>query len=304
MPNEFTPRLRGNTFFLFLLRAARDDLGVAPSWGSSSQGLTQTQLFASLIRTVDPSYTVNNEDTLRQYISQYLKGDRTNSKTYYPFKESGFRSTADYTIKNNYNTALSKMDSVCRTYLKFDNDAAMHLLAGSLIALILKDSSIPADTTFNTGHKVVTREQLQNEEDFILQPFLLSVWHYIVVNKPEAKEGAETYMNWTADAGGGNPRTITTRWGSKRADMIHVTKELQEDRTEAGHEEEKAEAVHEEEPEVVVIEEEPQIEVHPYIDPRTGKQVLAQFKVEAHDNGTAIGQVFGGLVIGKRGKNE
>lgn len=297
MPTEFTPRLRGNTFFLFLLRAARDDLGVAPSWGSSSQGLTQTQLFASLIRTVDPSYTVNNEDTLRQYISQYLKGDRTNSKTYYPFKESGFRSTADYTIKNNYDAALSEMDSLCRTYLKFDNDAAIHLLVGGLIALVLKDGSIPGATPFNTGHKVITREQLIDETDFILQPFLLSVWHYIVVNKPEAREGAETYMNWTADAGGGNPRIITTRWGSKRADMIHVTKELS---GEAVHEE----TVHEEEPDVIVMEEEPKVEVYPYTDPRTGQQVLAQFKVEAHDNGIAIGQVFGGLVIGKRGKNE
>jgi hypothetical protein len=69
-----------------LAACGRDDLGVAPSWGSSSQGLTQTQLFASLMRTVDATYSINNEDTLRQYISQYLKGERTNSKTYYPSK--------------------------------------------------------------------------------------------------------------------------------------------------------------------------------------------------------------------------
>lgn len=296
MADDFIPRLRGNTFFLFLLRAARDDLGVAPSWGSSSQGLTQTQLFANLMRTVDETYSINNEDTLRQYISRYLKGDRTNSKTYYPFKESGFRSGADYRIKNDYDNALSEMDTLCRTYLKFDNDPTLHLLVGGLVSLILKDNSIPASATFYTGLKTVTRAELQNEEDFVLQPFLLSVWHFIVMHFPEAKDGAETYMRWTADAGGGNPRTITTSWGTKRAEMIHVTKDLS-GQTVHG----RAEDIHGEEPDVVIIDEEPQVEAHPYIDPHTGKQVLAQFRVEAKDNGIAIGQVFGGLIIGKRG---
>lgn len=298
MADDFIPRLRGNTFFLFLLRAARDDLGVAPSWGSSSQGLTQTQLFASLMRTVDETYSINNEDTLRQYISQYLKGERTNSKAYYPFKESGFRSGADYRIKNDYDNALAEMDTLCRTYLKYDNDPAMHLLVGGLISLILKDNSIHSSASFFTGHKTVTRAELQNEVDFILQPFLLSVWHYIVMHFPEAKEGAETYMRWTADAGGGNPRTITTSWGTKRAEMIRVTKEKSGEAPKDASEEDVEEAEITEE-----VHEEPRIEVYeaPYTDPRTQKQVLAQFHVEAKDKGVAIGQVFGGLVIGRRG---
>ena len=281
-----------------MLRAARDDLGVAPSWGSSSQGLTQTQLFASLMHTVDSTYSINNEDTLRQYISRYLKGERTNSKTYYPFKESGFRSGADYRIKNEYDAALSEMDTLCRTYLKFDNDSAMHLLVGGLVSLILKDNSIPTNATFYTGHKYVTRVELQDEEDFVLQPFLLSVWHYIVMHFPEAKDGAETYMRWTADAGGGNPRTITTSWGTKRAEMIHVTKEKSGEAPKDTSEENIEEAEITEE-----VHEGPRVEVYeaPYTDPRTQKQVLAQFHVEAKDNGIAIGQVFGGLVIGKRG---
>ena len=301
MADDFIPRLRGNTFFLFLLRAARDDLGVAPSWGSSSQGLTQTQLFASLMRTVDATYSINNEETLRQYISQYLKGERTNSKTYYPFKESGFRSGADYRVKNDYDNALSEMDKLCRTYLKFDNDSAMHLLVGGLVSLIMKDNSIPVAASFYTGHKTVTRAELQNEEDFILQPFLLSVWHVIVMHFPEAKDGAETYMRWTADAGGGNPRTITTGWGTKKAEKIHVTKGINGE--ESGPEFEAKDTSAEDIVEPEEVHEEPRVEIYeaPYTDPKTQKQVLAQFHVEAKDNGIAIGQVFGGLVIGKRG---
>ena len=307
MADDFTPRLRGNTFFMFLLRAARDDLGVAPSWGSSSEGLTQPQMFANLMRTVDATYTVNNEESLRQYISQYMKGTRTNSPTYYPFQSSSFRNGADFRYKTEYEDALSEMDSLCRRYLKFDNKAAMHLLVGGIVSLILKDGSIPIETTFNTGYTEVTRADLARETDFILQPFLLSVWHFIVVHFPEAKEGVETYMRWTADAGGGNPRTITTVWGSKRADKIHVATVLpavEENTDNTGIEEadepEETEETIQVEPEIVEIQD----YSTPFFDPISQRQIMAQFHVENHGSGAAVGINYGGIHIGGKKKNE
>lgn len=73
-----------------------------------------------------------------------------------------------------------------------------------------------------------------------------------------------------------------------------VVEELHEEEIES---EPVVEEIHEEEPRVEIYE-------APYTDPRTKQQVIAQFRVEAKDNGVAIGQVFGGLVIGKRGKDE
>lgn len=59
--------------------------------------------------------------------------------------------------------------------------------------------------------------------------------------------------------------------------------------------------------EEVTDDEQPKVEVYeaPFTDPSTQQQSIAQFNVIAKDNGIAIGQVFGGLTIGKRGnKNE
>jgi len=226
MAEEFIPRLRGNTFFLFLLRAARSDLGVAPSWGSSAQGLTQAQLFANLMRTVNSTYSVNNEDSLRQYLSKYMKGERPNSKTYHPFKEAAFKSGASYRMEAEYDAALAEMGHLCRTFLDFENEGQVKLLTGGLISLILKDDTVSPSASFNTGYKVVTKAELAQETDFILQPFLLSVWAYIVIRQPNAEEGAETYMRWTEDAGGGNPRAIRTRWGEKWAKKITVSTDI------------------------------------------------------------------------------
>ena len=229
MADEFIPRLRGNTFFLFLLRAAKQELGVAPSWGTSSKGLTQTQLFISLMQTVAPTYQVPNEGTLRQYISQYLKGDRPDSPTYYPFKTPSFQSGALLYLQNHHAEAVRDMDALCRKFLDTDNEATRKLLVGGLIGLVLKDNSIPSTTAFDTGYKEVTRAELSQETGFILQPFLISIWGYIVTKKPNAEEGAETYMAWTEDAGGGNPRRITTRWGTKTAKKIAVSTDLPEE---------------------------------------------------------------------------
>ena len=120
------------------------------------------------------------------------------------------------------------MDTLCRTYLKADDTYAVTLLVGGLIELILADDTVPADTCFHTGCREVSKTELEREKKFILQPFLLSVWGYIVLSHPDASEGAETYLSWTEDAGGGNPRHITTLWGSERAKKIAVSVTLPE----------------------------------------------------------------------------
>ena len=121
------------------------------------------------------------------------------------------------------------MNALCRKFLDTDNEATRKLLVGGLIGLVLKDNSIPSATVFDTGYKEVTRAELAQETDFILQPFLISIWGYIVTKKPNAEEGAETYMRWTEDAGGGNPRRINTRWGTNTAKKIAVSTDLPEE---------------------------------------------------------------------------
>lgn len=303
MADTFIPRLRGNTFFLFLLRAAKQELGVAPSWGTTSSGLTQAGLFAALMRTMQSDYTVPNEKTLGQYISQYLKGERTNSGTYYPFKSAAFQSGAALRMGSDYPGALSDMDSLCRTFLRMEDDATNRLLIGGLVTLIGKDDSIPCAETFQTGYRTVSRKDIGSETEFILQPFLLSVWYYIVVNKPEAAEGADTYMRWTEDAGSGNPRQIKTNWGEDKAKSIAVSTRIKIYEQEEDAQEAEGDTVQDEE---IHIEEEPRIETYeaPFVDPVTHKQVVAAFHVEASGNGTAIGQVIGNVVIGRRGNKD
>lgn len=115
MADEFTPRLRGNTFFLFLLRAAKQELGVAPSWGTSTQGLTQTQLFMALMQTVDPTYQVPNVLMARKGVPE----DQFNLmsslaawrkyKVMYNFEKMVATEVMEYTERPDKNIPLSYM---------------------------------------------------------------------------------------------------------------------------------------------------------------------------------------------------
>ena len=322
MTDIFIPRLRGNTFFLFLLRAVLDDFGVASSWANSSQGLTQAKLFANLMQTVKPSYEISNERTLQQYISQYLKGDpkRSSSKTHYPFKEATFQTTARMYVHNHYWDAVRKMDDLCLTFLDVEDEAKMKMLVGGLVSLIYRDSSISPETVLDTGFRKVTKAEITKESEFSLQRFLLSTWLYIVTNKPNAEEGGETYLKWTEDSGRGNPRRITTAWGAKMAEKIKTVstklpneafKETDEEHSNGtiGESEEEHEKIADDEPTITadtIHDKAPHVEVYeaPFIDPVSKREVLAQFHVENHGDGIAAGIVYGGITIGGKKKNE
>ena len=311
-------RLRGNTFLLLLLRAGNQILLNPQEYGESKGGITKPNMLADLIRLTDTTYHPAKIETLASYFSKYLSGDPPASPSYLPFRNPAYRHGLEARIADDYPAVLRQMDSFCRTYLTQEK-YPLRLLVAGLVDTILADDSF--DGEFDVGGKKVDKKTLDLENKFLLQPFLASVWSNILENHPDTGEGKPTYDAWTEAAGYNTAREITTNIGTERAKKIDVSTDLPEEILtetsieDAPREEKEAEPVvqelHEEEIESEPVveeihEEEPRVEIYeaPYTDPRTKQQVVAQFRVEAKDNGVAIGQVFGGLVIGKRGKDE
>lgn len=285
------PRLRGNTFIALLLRAGVQELSEKPEWGENNNGITRPNMFADLLRMTQPAYDPPKMKSLSSYFSRYLKGELISSPMYFAFNTPAYQHGLATRIQDDYPAVLCEMDCFCRKYLR-PSDVDRRQLVGGLIDTILADSTFRG--RFDTGNKWVDKADLDNERDFILQPFLVSVWNTILEKYPDASEGAETYMDWTEEIAYSKPRETTTAIGAERAKKIAVSADLPEEIKADTAENEITDEVHEEAPRVEVYD-------APYTDPRTQQQVVAQFHVEAKDNGIAIGQVFGGLVIGKRG---
>ena len=216
-------KLRGNTFLTLLLRAGVQELNNAPEWGENNNGITRVNMFADLLRMPQPMYNPSKMKTLSSYFSRYLSGDMPLSPAYFNFETSGFRQGLDTRISNDYQSVLAEMNNFYRKYLR-QSDIERQQLVGGIVDAILQDKKF--NGRFNLGKKCVDRTGLDSETQFVLQPFLLSVWNEILKNYPDTSEGRETYMDWTEDAGYNRPRKITTQIGSERAKKITVSDEI------------------------------------------------------------------------------
>lgn len=291
------PRLRGNTFIALLLRAGVQELSEKPEWGENNNGITRPNLFIDLLRMTQPEYNPPKPKSLSSYFSQYLNGTKPFSPMYYAFNTSAYQHGLSMRIQDEYPAVLAEMDRFYRKYLR-TSSVDRKLLVGGLVDAILADKTFQG--SFDIGGKWVSKDELKNETRFTIQPFLVSVWSSILENHPDSSEGTDTYMEWTEEVALNKPRETTTKIGTERAKKIAVDDRLPEETVPTTADEEIiAEEVHDEDEH----EEAPRVEIYeaPYTDPNTQQQVMAQFHVEAKDNGIAIGQVFGGLVIGKRG---
>lgn len=218
-------RLRGNTFIALLLRAGVQELSEKPEWGEKNNGITRPNLFADLLRMTQPGYDPPKMKSLSSYFSQYLKGDMPFSPMYFSFNTPDFQHGLSSRIQDEYPVVLAEMDAFYRKYLRatpFDRK----LLVAGLVDAILADDSF--DGEFDIGTKAVGKAELDRQDSFILQPFLVSVWNNILMNHPDASEGGETYMEWTGETGYNKPRQTTTKIGIERTKKIAVSDELPE----------------------------------------------------------------------------
>lgn len=212
-------RLRGNTFILLLLRSHSHNLSTIEGWGKKGQGITKPNMFLELLRMIDASHSPKMP-TLSKYFSEFMSGARPNSHTAYPFLEPTFTHKFKIRMQCEYGGVLKEMDVFCHRYLDYNNDSSMKQLVAGLTIAIDEDPTIPKNTQFNTGTSTIRKKDLLKHRDFKLQPFLLSIWYYLVTEKPDASEAKQTYLDWTGEAETNSAPPITTTIGLERAEIF------------------------------------------------------------------------------------
>ena len=229
---DFKPKLRGNTFLILLLRAAKEEVSARPTWNTQASGLTRAKLFDSLIRVLVPSQKVQNINTLTKYLPAYLEGERPYSRTCYPFNDAKFITR----VRNRFNSkgavALTAMKKFCDDYINMDS-SNLEFLIGGIISTALEDDSF--NGMFFTGNKWLSKDALKNElleagvlgnsgnlkskPEYNLQAFLLSVWYYILTVYSNAEDAYGAYSEWTDQS---NLLTVKTTIGDTFVDRIQV----------------------------------------------------------------------------------
>ncbi len=154
---------------------------------------------------------------MTKYIPEYLAGTRAYSKKYYPFNDAKFITRAKRNFKSKGDAALSAMKSLCETYLNMDH-ANLEFLVGGIIDTALSDDSY--NGMFFTGEKWISKDLLEQEKQYNLQAFLLSVWYDIITEYNDVSEAQGAYEAWTDQS---NALAIQTTIGDRFIGKIHVS---------------------------------------------------------------------------------
>jgi len=96
-------------------------------------------------------------------------------------------------------------------------------LVKAILDLIENDESVPEEQEFFicSGGQGITKSTLRQMSDFSLQPLLLGVWHYVVVNRPDNRSGKDTFDRWCPSRGRAE-RKYEGNMGSGIVRMINV----------------------------------------------------------------------------------
>jgi hypothetical protein len=219
------PRLCGGTFFILILQARRQRSKARDRYQGGNDGLADTNVLTGLIRVAQPHYPTPSTSTFRHNTSEY-KACQISHSSYLPFNDQTFKDGFDRQIKTDYSKAVESMSDFANKYIDRENTEKIKRLIKALLEVIEKDRSIAdTDRFYWDSHKeAVTKAAILRMTDICLQPFLLAVWHYIVMNRQDNTIGRTTFEMWhKAPEVRGRPWNFISNVGNGIERLLHIT---------------------------------------------------------------------------------
>lgn len=227
MTNKENFRLCGGTFFTLLLRARKQRMGVREHYKGMSDGMADPMLLMDLVEIAKPDYQFPNQSmmgTVKSATSRY-KSCQANGGTYLPVSDDAVIASFDARVKNEYGRCLAAMNSYVEDYIDVGGDTKKdEYLVKALVEVLDADEQIDDDQDFYVCEdgSTMTKTEILAATELCLQPFLLGLWHYIIVKVPDNRVGADTYNRWCPSRGGAE-RLYVTKLGETSSRNIRLT---------------------------------------------------------------------------------
>lgn len=214
MAKEMIPFLCGGTFLTQILRARKELMTFTEHTNGQKESLSEQETFRRLISIYQLS-DFHGGTSLKTYTSQY-KNCSNSLAAYAQFSDNDLHRAFDEDVKSDNSIALRMTAKFVQEFL----DPSLWLqLVRSLLDMIENDEDIPADDEFYiTGDaNAIKKNDIHSINHFYIEPFLLGLWHYIIMNRTDDNEkGAYTYKQWypskgnyRGTVGNGITRTLT-----------------------------------------------------------------------------------------------
>ncbi len=221
MPDRPEYKLCGGTFFVLLLQARKQRFSARKNVSGKKDGLSNSELFEGLIRVAFPDYISPAGRSIQTYTSSY-KACRMSTNDYLPFDKEEWINAFDHDIKSSFVTPLQRMCEFTASFIDEKNMGKW--LVGAVLDTISHDSSITDDLFYvDINGRPMDKAHLLITQNFDLQPFLLGVWHFILLNRRDNTVGADTIDEWHDRPTARNARyKFNSNIGKNRSQNIEV----------------------------------------------------------------------------------
>ena len=179
-------KLCGGLFFNTVLICRRARTSARETRFKGSDGLNEPAVLGGLIEVFNPSYEHPSNRSLSTNTTRYKKCAISNG-AYLPFNDHAAIEAFNNSVLTNYSEPLSKMTMFCNSFLdRATRMGRVQTCVKILLDIIAADESIGIDQKFYVmpDGSPLTKKDLSSISHLFWQPFLLGVWHFIVVNRP------------------------------------------------------------------------------------------------------------------------
>lgn len=194
MENKKIPYLCGGTLFFLLVQAKKPRSKAREREKGVMDKLKDPTMMEGLIQAITGNNAYAYADSLKKNTSQFREC-RIDGSVYIPFNDQATASGYDYAVTNSYDTVLLRMYRFAEDFL---DPAKTAWLVRVLLDVIEQDAEIDDDAHFcvQRDGTFLSRSDVLSTIHFELQPFLVGIVHYILMNRRDNMSGQDTLEAW------------------------------------------------------------------------------------------------------------
>lgn len=187
------PYLCGGIFFGLILQARKNRVKARDKQKGGSDGLSDADVMKGLVYVVTGERINASGKTLAKATSQY-KSCLISDNTYIPFKDTATIQLFDNDLKNKKTDIMSRMSEFTTVFI---NEKKREWLVKAILEVLQNDVTIPDEYVFEYDKgKVIRKSEVGNVEFVDFPLFLLSILHFILMNRPNNEKGRDTFEQW------------------------------------------------------------------------------------------------------------
>ena len=187
------PYLCGGIFFGLILQARKNRAKARDKQKGGSDGLSDADVMKGLVYVVTGERINASGKTLAKATSQY-KSCLISDNTYIPFKDTATIQLFDNDLKNKKTDIMSRMSEFTTVFI---NEKKREWLVKAILEVLQNDVTIPDEYVFEYDKgKVIRKSEVGNVEFVDFPLFLLSILHFILMNRPNNEKGRDTFEQW------------------------------------------------------------------------------------------------------------